>query len=255
MIACKNIADVTSRFFPCEDKGTFMVIQTPFLYPDGDYISLYVESKHEGTFIVSDFGETIRWLRSNTQTIKRTPKQNLIIQDICLTHDVEFLNGILQVSVSQESEIPETIFRVSQAAIRVSDIWLTFRNRTIQSTTEEVSEYFDEKAIKYERNRKESGKSGRNWTIDFYSETTQKNSFIALLSTGSKQSAKSSIDHVVACFHDIRLLHENDQRHSFVSLIDDTNDVWEETDFNLLSQVSDVALWSEPAKILATIGA
>jgi len=254
-ILCTKISDTVGQFFPCKEKGDFTVLQTPFLYPDGDCISLYVESKQDGTLTVSDFGETVRWLRSNTQALKRTPRQNLIIHDICLTHDVGFVNGVLQVAGLREPEVPETVFRVSQAVIRVSDIWLTFRNRTIQSTTEDVSGYFDEKSIEYERNKKETGMSGRTWTVDFYSKTTQKNSFISILSSGSRQAAKSSVDHVFACFYDIRSAHDDSQTHSQISLMDDTNDVWEESDFKLLSQVSDVAFWSEPEKILATIGA
>ena len=197
----------------------------------------------------------MRWLRSNTQALKRTPKQNLIIHDICLTHDVDFVNGVLQVASLQESEVPETVFRVSQAVIRVSDIWLTFRNRTIQSTTNDVLEYFAEKSIDIKQHKKETGASGRTWTIDFYYETEQKNSLISLLSTGSRQAAKSAVEHVVTCFLDIGSARDNYPARSCVSLVDDTNDVWEESDFKLLSQVSDIALWTEPEKILATIGA
>jgi hypothetical protein len=255
-ILCSTISDTVSQFFSCEGKGDFTMIQTPFLYPDGDYISLYVESQQDGMLTVSDLGETVRWLRSNTPTLKRTPRQNLIIQDICLTHDVEFSNGVLQVTGLHESEVSETMLRVSQAIIRVSDIWLTFRNRTIQSTAEDVSEYFNEKAIEYDRNKKETGMSGRTWTVDFYSKTAQKNSFISVLSSGSRQAAKSSVTQAFTCFYDIRHATRSDAlTRSFVSLVDDQNDVWEEADFKLLSEVSDVAFWTEPEKILATIGA
>ena len=48
-------------------------------------------------------------------TEKGTPRQNLIIHDICLTHDVDFVNGVLQVAGLREPEVPETVFRVSQA--------------------------------------------------------------------------------------------------------------------------------------------
>jgi len=252
---CTKISDTLSQFFSCEGKGGFQELQTPFLYPDGDCVSLYIESKQDGTLTVSDFGESVRWLRSNTKALKRTPRQNLIIQDICLTHDVEFTNGVLQVAGLQESEVSEAMFRVSQAVIRVSDIWLTFRNRTIQSTTDDVSGYFDEKLIEYDRNKKETGMSGRTWTVDFYSKTAQKNAFISVLSSGSRQAAKSSVDHVFACFYDIRSADNDGLPRARVSLVDDSNDVWDEADFKLLSEVSDVVFWTQPEKILATIGA
>jgi len=254
MTPFKQISDIIPQLFPLEERENCITVHTPFLYPDGDCIVVYVESKPNETFIISDFGETMRWLRGNTQAIKRTPKQTLIIQDICLTHDVTFTNGSLQVVVPQMVEVPEAIFRVAQAAIRVSDIWLTFRNRTVQSAAEEVSEYLNEKAVIHERNRKEAGRSGRNWNVDFYSKTEQRNSFISFLSTGSRYSAKSSVEHVLACYYDIRPIYANDPHYSYISLIDDTNDVWEAADFNLLSQISDVVFWSEPTQMLATIG-
>jgi hypothetical protein len=252
---CNRISDTVSQFFPCEEKDGFTVLETPFLYPDGDCISLYIEPNRDGLLTVSDFGETVRWLRSNTQSLKRTPKQNLIIQDVCLTHDVEFTNGVLHVSGLKESDVPEVLFRVSQAAIRVSDIWLTFRNRTIQMAREEVAEYFDEKSIKYKRNKRETGQSGKKWTVDFFSETNLKNSYISFLSTISRHSVTSSVKHVHTCFSDIKSNHANDPRCSFISLIDDTSDIWAESDIRLLLQVSDVAFWSEPEKVLTAIGA
>ena len=251
---CKKIYDTVDTFFPCEGKENFTVLQTPFLYPDGDCISLYIEPKQDNTFTVSDFGETVRWLRSSTPSLKRTPRQNLIIQDICLTHDVEFVNGVLRVSGLREIDVPEVVFRVSQAAIRVSDIWLTFRNRTIHSATEELTEFFDEKSIKYERNKKETGFSGKEWNVDFYTETRSKHSLVSLLSTGSRQSARSSVERVFTCFCDIQKSNETTQKWTYVSVVDDVNDVWEESDFNLLSQVSNVALWSEPERMLSAIG-
>jgi hypothetical protein len=132
-MCCEKFSDMMGRLFPCEKKKDFTVLHTPFLYPDGDCVSLYIESKQNGTLTVSDFGETARWLRSNTPSQKRTPKQNLIIQDICLTHSVEFTHGVLQVSGIREAEVSEAVFRVAQAVIRVSD--MAFWSESATSST------------------------------------------------------------------------------------------------------------------------
>jgi len=34
-ILCTKISDTVGQLFPCERKGDFMVLQPPFLYPDG----------------------------------------------------------------------------------------------------------------------------------------------------------------------------------------------------------------------------
>lgn len=71
--------------------------------------------------IVSDLGESLRWLRNQTLAMKRPPKQRQLIEDIKLTNDVELYKGVLISRVGRR-DIASAIMRVGQAAVRVGDL-------------------------------------------------------------------------------------------------------------------------------------
>ena len=62
---CDNLAGELGELFTCVITERHAKIRTPFLYPDGDNIDLFVTEK-DGSLVVSDLGETLRWLRSQT---------------------------------------------------------------------------------------------------------------------------------------------------------------------------------------------
>ena len=99
---CVLIQEQMSELFQCAEVGDYIRVRTPYMYPDGDYIDLFLSrSSGDDTQTLSDLGETVRWLKMQTVTLRRSPKQNQMIQDICLTHGVEFYRGMLQVRCRQ----------------------------------------------------------------------------------------------------------------------------------------------------------
>ena len=52
-------------------------IRTPFTYPDGDVIDLFYQIHDDGNVTLSDRGETMRWLESNSYLFVFDP-DNLI---------------------------------------------------------------------------------------------------------------------------------------------------------------------------------
>jgi len=87
MTPCEAIAGQLGALFACSPHGKYVRVRTPFLYPDGDVVDLFVREEDEET-IVSDLGESLRWLRNQTLAMKRPPKQRQLIEDIKLTNDV-----------------------------------------------------------------------------------------------------------------------------------------------------------------------
>ncbi len=74
---CETLAHSLSRLFVCTQDGNLTKIRTPYLYPDGDSIYLYVKRNVTGVGgTISDMGETTRWLRGQTLSPKRTPRQS-----------------------------------------------------------------------------------------------------------------------------------------------------------------------------------
>ncbi len=64
------------------------------------------------------------------------------------------------------------------------------------------------------------------------------------LATGARAASRGIVEHVVACCHDLRDLRLRNPAPEFVSLFDDTSDVWSVEDFNLVEDLTRVTRWS-----------
>ncbi|HEY5779989.1 MAG TPA: DUF1828 domain-containing protein [Terrimicrobiaceae bacterium] len=251
--ACDFIAQNLGALFTCSEVNGYTRIRTPFLYPDGDVIDLFVSEKH-GTFTITDLGETMRWLRMQSLAPKRSPKQQKLVEDVCLTHGLEFYRGMLLARAQVGQDFASVAMRVAQGALRVSDLWFTMRTRSVESATDEVELFLMERNIPFERGQQLAGRSGRSWRPDFHTRTPNRSSLVYVLSTGSRAAAHGVAEHVLAAWYDLNNLKIGPEGLQFVSLFDDTMDVWSTEDFNLVKDLSQIARWSQPeefADILA----
>lgn len=249
MMICQSLGEQMGELFRCEDVGNYQRIRTPYLYPDGDYIDLFVKTSQSGEALtISDLGETVRWLRMQTIAMRRTPKQRQVIDDICLTHGVEFYRGMLLVrhDAAKGRDLASTVTRLAQAALRVADLWFTFRTRVFEAMTDEVADFLAEKQIPFERGEQLIGRSGRGYNVDFHVRTERRSSLVSVLSTGSRSTTRRIVEHVVATWFDLNHMRAGQEPIQFVSLFDDTLDVWADEDFRLIEEVSAVARWSAP---------
>ena len=253
---CEIIASQMSALYTCIPVREYVRIRTPFLYPDGDVIDLYWRENPDGIgATISDLGETLRWLRMQSTSTRRTAKQRQLLADIQVTQGVEIFRGMLSARVHRHSDIAEVVHRVSQAALRVSDIWFTFRLRSVESINAEVEEVLLERRIMYDRSVKLAGRSERIWNLDFSTRMERRSSLICVLSTGTKGATRRMTEHVVATWHDLSHLKIGPEKLRFVSLFDDTIDVWEPEEFSLAESLSDIARWSNPEQFLELIAA
>lgn len=234
------------QLFSCTQTSRGHVrVRTPFLYPDGGVVDIFVVEHDGGKCTVTDFGEALGWLRMQTVSGRRSPKQNKLVQDVGVTLGVEVFKGQLSVRTAPE-DITEAVIKVAQAAVRVTDLWFTTRTRSVESVTDEVEDFLGEVRIDFERGVRLPGRSGRSWTIDFQTRTPERTALVSVLSTGSRASARRVSEHVVATWHDLSYMRVGGPKLSFVSLFDDTSDVWSEEDFKLVGDLSEVKRWSRP---------
>lgn len=253
--ACQAIRNGLGPMFECIDKGEYIRVRTPYLYPDGDFIDLYLHDSDQGITTVTDLGETVRWLNSNTLSAKRSPKQTGLIQDISQTHGVEFFRGMLKARAIDSSALADAVTRVSQAALRISDLIFTSRLRAMETVTDEVADFLQELSMPFERNKKLIGRSGKSWRVDFQVSTPQRGSLVAVLSSGSRSAAQQITKNVVATWYDLSSYASSQEPLSFISLVDDSVDIWTEEDLNLVGSISEVARWSTPETFLQLLTA
>jgi Domain of unknown function DUF1828 len=254
VVPCELIAKHVGELYKCFAENEYTIIRTPYIFPDGDIIELYYHETSMGGFL-TDFGETLRWLNGQTPAQRRTKRHISLIEDACLTHHVDFVDGQVSVKVLQPEMMAEAITRLAQAAIRITDVSFTFRGRQFESFADEVEEFLVEKSVPIERNYKIEGESKTVWTIDFRTVWSTKTSLIYTLSTGSRGQAKRLTDHVVAAFYDLRNLRSEIPPVKLVSLVDDTTDVWEPEDFRRLESLSFVSNWSRQDEFLEQLAA
>jgi hypothetical protein len=181
-----------------------------------------------------------------TTSPRRSAKQQALIEDICHNHGVEFYKGMLMARFKSGEELANVVTRVSQAALRLSDLWFTFRTRSIESVADEVADFLMEREFSYSRGEKHIGRSGRIWTVDFHVRAPEKSSLVDVLATGSRSAARAVAEHVLATWYDLHPLTVGPEAISFISLFDDSVDVWSKEDFKLVEPLSSVVRWSEP---------
>ena len=243
---CSMLQESLSGSFTCSPAPEGAVrVRTPLMYPDGGMVDVFVVEQ-EGRFSVSDFGESLGWLRVQSAGGRRSPRQGRLIVDVCQTLGLELERGELSMRVAEGAPVADSVLRVAQGVVRVSDLWFTLRSRVQATALDEVDEWFEERGIARERSVQRPGRSGRNWTLDFETRTQAGTSMVFVLSTGSRSAARRIAEHVVAGCVDLSHLTRDDSRRTLVSLFDDTQDVWRSEDFRLVEQQSDVALWSNP---------
>ena len=222
-------------------------VRTPMLYPDGGVVDVFVLERN-GRYIVTDFGDTLGWLGLQSVSQKRTKKQDALIQDVCLTLRIESQRDQLMLRDVSRGALGDSVLRVAQAAVRVSDLWFTLLSQAIQTTADEVDEWLRERAIDFKRDVSKQGRSTQNWKIDFETHTDGHTCFVFILATGTRGAVRRLTEHVVAGCVDLSHFRDRQSSLTFVSLFDDTHDVWQPKDFLLVEGVSDIALWSHPTE-------
>ena len=91
--------------------------------------------------------------------------------------------------------------------------------------------------------------------MDFLTRMPEKNSLLYILSTGSRAAARSLVEHVVAAWYDLSSLKVDPNFLHFISLFDDTMDIWNPEDFNLVQDLSTITSWSKPDELLELLAA
>ena len=246
-------------------------VRTPLMYPDGGMVDVFVVEQGEHCY-VTDFGETLGWLRMQSTSARRSPKQTRMVEDTCQTLGVKLHRGQLVLRTNGADGLGEAVLRLAQAAVRVSDLRFTFHTQTVRSragemiasevkdfdrqarhgvravetVADEVDDWLVEKKISFKRAVKQPGRSGRNWTVDYQTYADNRMSLVFLLSTGSRRVTRRIAERVLAGCIDLNHLKDGQPHLSFVSLFDDTENVWRKEDFSLVEQHSKVARWSQP---------
>ena len=160
---CASVGRTLPPLFVCSPAPQEGIrVRTPMLYPDGGIVDVFVLTRG-GSYTVTDFGDALGWLGLQSVSWQRSPKQQMLIQDVCQTLRIEQLQGQLALRSVTDEALGESVLRVAQAVVRVSDLWFTFRTQSFQNTADEVGEWLFAKG-RYPSSAKYSEGAGRHKT-------------------------------------------------------------------------------------------
>lgn len=254
----KSIQKETGALFTCSEHGDYTRIRTPYLYPDGDYIDLFLW-RSDDTTIVTDLAETTGWLWMQSSASRRTPKHMQRIKDVCLTHGVEFRRGMILDRQRTGEPLGALVNRVAQAALRISDLWFTFHNRAArESVADRVADQVadrlaGDRRLRFKRQERFEGRSGSEWTVDFHVRAQRRRSLVYVLSAANKAKTQQVTEHVYTAWDELRHLTKEPKSLKFVSLFDDTVDVWKQEHFRMLGRLSTVCRWARPDEFMTVL--
>ena len=243
---CSSIGQSLPPLFVCSPGPQEGVrVRTPLLYPDGGVVDVFV-LEYGSSYTITDFGDALGWLGLQSVSRHRSPKQQALVEDVCQTLRIAMIEDQLVLHEVTKDALGESVLRVAQAVVRVSDLWFTLRSQSFQTTADEVDEWLRERQIPFERKVQKQGRSTRNWTVDFETHADNRTSLVFLLSTGTRGAVRRLVEHVLAGCVDLNHLKANQPGLTFVSLFDDMEDVWRPEDFSLVDGYSEIARWSRP---------
>jgi len=132
--------------FNLEDN--IITINTPYEYPDGDEIDLFLITNNK--LILSDMGESIRHLMSYNINIKESKRRISIIEDIIRNSYVKYFKDEFYIELKDIKELSSASIELAQTIIRISDLLFTIKGRTIATFEEEVKDFLDYSKYDYE---------------------------------------------------------------------------------------------------------
>ena len=91
------------------------------LYPDGGVVDVFV-LQHGNGYTITDFGDALGWLGLQSVSRQRSPKQHMLLQNICQTLRIELFQDQLVLWPIAKDAVGESVLRVAQAVVRVSGL-------------------------------------------------------------------------------------------------------------------------------------
>lgn len=236
-----------NKYFTCEEFENFILVDTPFEYPDGDPIQLYFFRDSNGKIVLSDFGETLSYLLINRFDPFSSKRREKVLNQILRSVNIKLKNGELR--IENPTDVAASIIKLTEACLRVSDLIFSHRMRGAPAFKEQVSSFLLENNVRFTEDFYEEGSTGSKYRIDFYLYV-EPPSLLQTLSSRSEGYADILVSKTFTMWYDLK---EKDGQYRYLTLIDDTRDVWKPTKLELLKRVSNVYYWSKKEELLEDI--
>ena len=235
-----------------EDLGNDVArVSLPFLNRNNDYTEIYIIKNPNGSFTLTDDGETLSELELSGFNF--TPSRKRIIDDIATSFGLTIDNNNSICTHANLSELSLKKHMLVQGLTRISDLF-NLKDSTVKSLfMEDVAEFFDSSEIRYTSNVAITGKSGLQSQFDFVIPASKNapERFIRAFNNLSTDNAKILIFN----WNDIRPMRRKSDTQLFAFINDIGKDV-KESQFNSFLEYDITPVkWSEKQTIVSKLAA
>ena len=118
----QGLQDSLPDIFNCTETPSGSVrVRTRLTYPDGTLVDLFLMGRDDGAVVVTDYGDTIGWLRMQSAR-GLTRGQNRKIARVCQSLNVARTQNRVTVIARDCRALGDPVARVAQAAVLISHI-------------------------------------------------------------------------------------------------------------------------------------
>jgi len=144
--------------------SSWIQVNTPFLDRHNDYIQIYIR-KQEGTFILSDGGETIQDLEISGCSLD-TPKRKQLMRMALNGFGADLKHNQIVVKASSEN-FASRKHALVQAILAINDLFYTASSVVESLFKEDVAQWLEQYNIRYLPDVQFVGQSGYTHNFDF----------------------------------------------------------------------------------------
>lgn len=232
-------------------------MQTSFLYPDGSHVDLFIRKEDDllasiEPIKLTDFGNTVSWLSNAHVHPRKSKRRSAVMDDILETYGIHLSGSSLELP-SDESHLTESIIRLGQACLRLSDLYYTARYASYGRFKEELEEMLTDLELEYTADEAIAGRFGNIVRVDFRVHAKRAESAVLTLPADNKypSQARQRAEHVYAIFSD--LVDWPGQR---VAALDDRSKAYSEADLERIKTVAIlIPVFEDPKSLLELLRA
>ncbi len=224
----------------CED-GRLRVL-TPFEYPDGDGVVVYVEEAPDGRYVVSDRGAADATLVGTLGARKiRRPAA-----EIARRCDAVFDGGQLITTVAGRAEIADACQRIASAAVSLAEASTFLRHKATKGLefVDVIAGTLHKHKVEVESEHPLKGASGHSYTATLFVPGTE-----TVIEPIGGERAWNLASAVYVEFGDLSQVNG----YRLMAVLDDRDADLNPAVSNLLSQVADVAYWQQHDSWIAEV--
>lgn len=247
MMTCEtikgNIATTFGDRFECIPLSHYLVVNTPFTYPNLDSIQVFVETLPNGEVVISDKGETLRYLASYQIDPEDSESKANVLKSVVSSFDTKFTDGIFY-KHSTEGNVSNDLLSLVNTMLRVGDLQLVQRARKprcyfFRQVEELIKEIAPDKE-NLEFKKQVEGNSGKGYNATYFIKSAK--AIIEPLPHPSQAVDWTKIAAVFQEFYDLK--NKSDAGYTLYALLDDEDNEWPDEPKILLSDVAKILLWS-----------